>query len=53
MCGVAGGFNFVSGPEPVDQTVVARLNEFRRHRGPDGEGYGLPMTDGLSSGIAA
>jgi asparagine synthase (glutamine-hydrolysing) len=38
VCGIAGGFNFSAGPEPVDQTIVARLNEFQRHRGPDGEG---------------
>jgi len=38
MCGVAGGFNFCAGPRPVDQTIVTRLNEFQRHRGPDGEG---------------
>ena len=44
-------FDFGAGL-PVANTV--RLNEFQRHRGPDGEeGYGLPTTNGLSSGIAA
>ena len=53
MCGIAGGFSFGAGL-PVEKTIVTRLNEFQRHRGPDGEeGYGLPTTNGLSSGIAA
>lgn len=47
MCGVAGGFSFGAGL-PVANTIVARLNEFQR-----GRGYGLPTTNGLSSGIAA
>ncbi len=38
MCGIAGGFGFATGNGPVDQTVVTRLNECQRHRGPDGEG---------------
>ena len=38
MCGIAGGFDFISGPKPVDQEIVARLNESQHHRGPDGEG---------------
>jgi asparagine synthase (glutamine-hydrolysing) len=38
VCGIAGGFNFSAGPELVDQTIVASLNGFQRHRGPDGEG---------------
>jgi asparagine synthase (glutamine-hydrolysing) len=38
MCGIAGGFGFSTGNGPVDQTTVTRLNEFQRHRGPDGEG---------------
>lgn len=38
MCGIAGGFNFGVGTSTVDETVIARLNHFQRHRGPDGEG---------------
>ena len=38
MCGIAGGFVFSTGTGSVDQTIVTRLNEFQRHRGPDGEG---------------
>ncbi len=37
MCGIAGGFSFGAGL-PVANTIVMRLNEFQRHRGPDGEG---------------
>ena len=36
MCGIAGGFSFGAGL-PVEKTIVTRLNEFQRHRGPDGE----------------
>jgi asparagine synthase (glutamine-hydrolysing) len=38
MCGIAGAFNFGFDQRPVDRDVVARLNEFQRHRGPDGTG---------------
>jgi asparagine synthase (glutamine-hydrolysing) len=38
MCGITGGFGFSTRNGPVDQTIVTRLNEFQRHRGPDGEG---------------
>jgi len=52
MCGIAGGFSFGAGL-PVANTIVTLLNEFQRHRGPDGEGVWLPTTNGASSGIAA
>jgi asparagine synthase (glutamine-hydrolysing) len=38
MCGIAGVFNFGADAQPVDKTIVTRLNEFQRRRGPDGEG---------------
>jgi asparagine synthase (glutamine-hydrolysing) len=38
MCGIAGGFSFAAGVGPVDRAVVARLNEWQRRRGPDGDG---------------
>ena len=38
MCGIAGGFSFAAGGGPIDRTVVARLNEWQRRRGPDGDG---------------
>jgi asparagine synthase (glutamine-hydrolysing) len=38
MCGIAGGFSFATGSDPVDQAAVARLNEWQRRRGPDGVG---------------
>jgi asparagine synthase (glutamine-hydrolysing) len=38
MCGIAGGFSFGLSAEPVDQAIVARLNDLQRHRGPDGAG---------------
>jgi asparagine synthase (glutamine-hydrolysing) len=38
VCGIAGAFAFDPGAEPIDQTVVSRLNEFQRRRGPDGAG---------------
>jgi len=34
---IAGGFSFGAGL-PVANTIVTRLNEFQRHRGPDGKG---------------
>jgi asparagine synthase (glutamine-hydrolysing) len=38
MCGIAGGFSFEFSADPIDQTVVARLNDLQRRRGPDGSG---------------
>jgi asparagine synthase (glutamine-hydrolysing) len=38
MCGIAGGFSLAAGGGPVDRAVVARLNEWQRRRGPDGDG---------------
>jgi asparagine synthase (glutamine-hydrolysing) len=38
MCGIAGVFSFGVGTLPVDKTIITSLNDFQRHRGPDGEG---------------
>src|SRR5205809_1773009 len=38
MCGIAGVLNFDSDGRAADVTVVARLNELQRRRGPDGGG---------------
>ena len=38
MCGIAGVFAFNANLGPAHQTVVARLNTWQQHRGPDGEG---------------
>jgi asparagine synthase (glutamine-hydrolysing) len=38
LCGIAGAFNFGPRPDPIDQTVVLRLNDLQRPRGPDGTG---------------
>jgi asparagine synthase (glutamine-hydrolysing) len=38
MCGIAGGINFGAETKPVDKRVVLRLNDWQRHRGPDGAG---------------
>ncbi len=38
MCGIAGGIVSNDRHGPVDVGVVARMNEFQRRRGPDGEG---------------
>src|SRR5262249_38067968 len=38
MCGIAGAFNFDLDARAADVTVVARLNELQRRRGPDGNG---------------
>jgi asparagine synthase (glutamine-hydrolysing) len=38
MCGIAGAFRFGSKARVDDVTVVARLSELQRRRGPDGEG---------------
>ena len=38
MCGICGVFSFQ--PEhPVDQSLLKRMNDSVRHRGPDDEGY--------------
>jgi asparagine synthase (glutamine-hydrolysing) len=37
MCGIAGGFRFGADRGTID-AVVARLNDWQRRRGPDGEG---------------
>ena len=38
MCGIAGAFAFGLAAKQVDQTVVQRLNDQQRRRGPDGSG---------------
>ena len=38
MCGVAGGFSFGLAADPIDSTIVRRLNDLQRRRGPDGVG---------------
>lgn len=38
MCGIAGGLCFDPDGAPIDPTVVLKLNEAQRHRGPDGAG---------------
>src|SRR3974390_841326 len=38
MCGMAGGFAFGAGAAPPDKSIVERLNERQRRRGPDGSG---------------
>jgi asparagine synthase (glutamine-hydrolysing) len=38
MCGIAGGFAFGAGAQPVGTSVTSRLNEWQRRRGPDGTG---------------
>jgi len=38
MCGIAGAFAFALPVKQIDQTVVARLNDQQRRRGPDGAG---------------
>src|SRR5262245_52308578 len=38
MCGIAGAFAFSSSAKQIDQTVIARLNDRQRRRGPDGAG---------------
>lgn len=38
MCGIAGAFAFSPSAESIDRTVVLRLNDLQRRRGPDGSG---------------
>ena len=38
MCGIAGAFAFGLSAKQIDQTVVERLNDQQRRRGPDGTG---------------
>jgi asparagine synthase (glutamine-hydrolysing) len=38
MCAIAGAIRFGSSEAALDVTVVERLGELQRHRGPDGEG---------------
>jgi asparagine synthase (glutamine-hydrolysing) len=38
MCGIAGAFHFAPDDQPIDQSIIARMNELQRRRGPDGTG---------------
>ena len=38
MCGIAGAFAFNHSAKPIEQSVVERLNDQQRRRGPDGVG---------------
>jgi asparagine synthase (glutamine-hydrolysing) len=38
MCAIAGAFCFGSEARAADVTIVERLSELQRHRGPDGKG---------------
>jgi asparagine synthase (glutamine-hydrolysing) len=38
MCAIAGAFRFGSKARAADVTIVGRLSELQRRRGPDGEG---------------
>ena len=38
MCGIAGAFAFDLSAKSIEQSVVARLNDQQRRRGPDGTG---------------
>ena len=38
MCGIAGAFAFDPDTKPIDETVMVRLNDLQRRRGPDGAG---------------
>src|SRR6516162_2713205 len=38
MCGIAGAFAFSLSAKQVEQSVVERLNDHQRRRGPDGTG---------------
>jgi asparagine synthase (glutamine-hydrolysing) len=46
MCGIAGVFNVLG--EPVSVTVLKRMADAVRHRGPDGEGVWTSSFIGLS-----
>jgi len=50
MCGIAGGFNFAVDQQPVDKRIIKHLNDFQRHRGPDGEGLWSSDDDRLVLG---
>jgi asparagine synthase (glutamine-hydrolysing) len=38
MCGIAGAFAFDLSAKPIEQSIVERLNDQQRRRGPDGTG---------------
>ncbi|WP_262271153.1 asparagine synthase (glutamine-hydrolyzing) [Microvirga yunnanensis] len=47
MCGILGVVS-LSG-EPIDVSVLQRMNDLQSHRGPDGEGFLLGWFDGETS----
>jgi len=47
MCGLVGIFD-ARGERPVDRTVLLRMNDALRHRGPDGDGVFLAPGLGLA-----
>src|SRR4030042_1082308 len=49
MCGIAG---IVSWSRPVDECILAQMNETMLHRGPDHSGNLVNSHDGLSVGLA-
>ena len=38
MCGIAGAFAFGPNSGPVNSSIISRLNDLQRRRGPDGSG---------------
>jgi len=38
LCGIAGAFSFGAAASPIDRSVIDRLSEHQRKRGPDGAG---------------
>jgi asparagine synthase (glutamine-hydrolysing) len=48
MCGICGIYRF-SGGQPVDATVLERMNASLIHRGPDGGGVHIDGTAGLAA----
>ncbi len=47
MCGIAGIFD-LSGPRPVDETLLLRMRDVQRHRGPDERGLHVEPGVGLA-----
>ncbi len=48
MCGICGWFN---NKNKVDLSVVERMNDIAKHRGPDDEGYSYVVKDRLYNAI--
>ena len=41
MCGISGFIDFT---KKTDQAILEKMNRIMAHRGPDGEGYGIFIT---------